>query len=298
MGSSSSRAAAAALVAAGGAAYLHRRRRALQAPLSAHAFKRFKLVERHELGPQVRLLVFEVPFGKRLELPTGKHVQIAFYENGEQVLRSYTPTEASVPGRFDLLMKVYPNGKMGGYLDRLKVGECALVRGPTGRVSYSPGKFSVGQRVVRCAHILMLAGGTGITPMAQIVKEVLRNAGRDKTSLTLIFASSTPADVLLYHELAGFAEKHPKQLKLVLTVSQPTAEWAAKARAGGSPHAYETGRISKEMLLKHSPQFVQQRPFPDWTVAGYCGPPAFEACAKALLESIGYSGLGVNLFRW
>ncbi|KAG8465516.1 hypothetical protein KFE25_002823 [Diacronema lutheri] len=282
------------------AALFYRRRRVAREPLHRTRFRPFKLVERHELSASVRLFVFQVPYGHSLNLPAGKHLQLTFNErDGAQVLRSYTPTETSVPGRFDLLFKVYPNGKMGAYLDAMRVGDRALVRGPTGRVSYSPGRFKVGEQVVACSHILMLAGGTGITPMAQIVKQVLRHAGSDRTRLTLIFASSSPGDVLLYHELAGFAEKHPAQFKLVFVVSRPTTEWAAKTAAtGASSIVHESGRLTRELVLRHAPVFIQQRPFPVWAVAGFCGPPGFEACAKGLLESLGFHQPGVNLFRW
>ena len=39
--------------------------------------------------------------------------------------------------------------------------------GPTGRIAYTAGTFSIGDRTIACKHVLMLAGGTGITPMAQ-----------------------------------------------------------------------------------------------------------------------------------
>ncbi|KAJ1639180.1 hypothetical protein T492DRAFT_938046 [Pavlovales sp. CCMP2436] len=287
-----------ALVAALGV-QLYRTYSRMREPMSGKEFKTFKLVERHALSPQVRLLVFEVPFGKSLNLPTGKHIQLTFYdEHGQQVLRSYTPTETSVPGRFDLLMKVYSGGKMGTHLDELRVGDRVRARGPTGRVSYSPGQFAVGDKVIRCAHILMIAGGTGITPMMQIVKAVLRNSGSDRTQVLLIYASSNPSEVLLLHELAGFAEKHPTQFKLVLTVSRPTSEWEAKANAHDTPVAYETGRVTNSMLVRYAPKFIRQRPFPEYAVAGYCGPPSFEGAAKEVLEKLGYRQPSVNLFRW
>ena len=39
--------------------------------------------------------------------------------------------------------------------------------GPTGRIAYTAGTFGVGDRAIACKHVLMLAGGTGVTPMAQ-----------------------------------------------------------------------------------------------------------------------------------
>lgn len=66
--------------------------------LDKQEFRRFKLLERHVLSPSVRLFVFEVP-GATLNLPTGKHVQLAFTRpDGHQVsriIRSHRHSECS-----------------------------------------------------------------------------------------------------------------------------------------------------------------------------------------------------------
>jgi cytochrome-b5 reductase len=59
-----------------------------------------------------------------------------------------------------LVLKIYPNGKMTNFVDGLKIGECINVRGPKGRFQYTKNMYK---------NIGMLAGGTGICPMLQIV---------------------------------------------------------------------------------------------------------------------------------
>jgi NAD(P)H-flavin reductase len=125
---------------------------------------------------------------------------------------------------------------------------------------------------------------------------VLRNA-RDATKLTLLFAASTPDDVLLMHEIVGLAMRHQAQFTLVLTVSTPTPAWHDSAQRAG-PVAHESGRLTAEMVARHAPRCLGQRPFPDWCVAGYCGPPSFEACAKQILATLGYGENGLRVYRW
>lgn len=56
-------------------------------------------------------------------------------------------------------------------------------------------------------HLGMLCGGTGIAPMLQVIKEVLRNP-EDKTEISLVFANETFEDILLKSTLDELAEKH------------------------------------------------------------------------------------------
>jgi cytochrome-b5 reductase len=47
--------------------------------------------------------------------------------DGEEVRRSYTPTLTGV-GFFDLVLKIYPQGKMTNFVDQLKIGDKIDVR--------------------------------------------------------------------------------------------------------------------------------------------------------------------------
>ena len=70
----------------------------------------------------------------------------------------------------------------------------------------------------------MLAGGTGITPMYQVLLEVLSNP-RDKTEVRLVYASRTEEDIILRHELDALAAVYPN-FKVVHVLSQPGESWA------------------------------------------------------------------------
>lgn len=53
-------------------------------------------------------------------------------------------------------------------------------------------------------RISMIAGGTGITPMYQVIKAVLKQAD-DETQLALLYANQSPDDILLFEELQEMA---------------------------------------------------------------------------------------------
>lgn len=128
-----------------------------------------------------------------MELPIGKHISVLGYDgNHEEVRRPYTPTTlADTLGHFDLVVKVYPDGKMSQIFDKLTIGKTLQFRGPMGRFKYQPNMKE---------FFGMVAGGTGITPMFQVMKAILENP-QDKTKICLIFGNITVDDILLKPEL-------------------------------------------------------------------------------------------------
>ncbi|KAF7556251.1 hypothetical protein G7046_g6344 [Stylonectria norvegica] len=74
-------------------------------------------------------------------------------------------------------------------------------------------------------HFGMIAGGTGITPMLQIIRAVL--AGRtngDKTEIDLIFANSTHQDILLKENLLDLAQ-FDTGFRVHFVLSKPPEGW-------------------------------------------------------------------------
>lgn len=69
----------------------------------------------------------------------------------------------------------------------------------------------------------MIAGGSGITPMYQLLQAILANP-RDRTQVRLVYASRTPHDIILKEELDKLASIYPN-FKVLYTVSQPGDDW-------------------------------------------------------------------------
>ncbi|KAL5547958.1 hypothetical protein UlMin_003189 [Ulmus minor] len=162
------------------------------------------------------------------------------------VIRPYTPiSDPDSKGYFDLLIKVYPEGKMSQHFASLKPGDVVEVKGPIEKLRYKPNMKK---------HIGMIAGGTGITPMLQVIEAVLKNPD-DITQVSLLYCNVSPDDILLKQKLDILATSHPN-LKVYYTVDNPTKNWK-----GGK------GYISKDMALKGLPG-----PGED-TLVLVCGPP-------------------------
>lgn len=82
-------------------------------------------------------------------------------------MRPYTPVSRNTQkGYFDLIVKVYDSGVMSKHLGSLSPGDSLEVKGPIPKIEYRPNMKK---------RIGMIAGGSGITPMYQVILEVLSN---------------------------------------------------------------------------------------------------------------------------
>jgi cytochrome-b5 reductase len=92
-------------------------------------------------------------------------------------------------------------------LDGLAVGDSLEMKGPISKFAYTPNQWKA---------VGMIAGGTGITPMFQLIQEILSNP-RDRTEIRLVYANRTPGDILLRAQLEALAAVNP-QFKVLYTV--------------------------------------------------------------------------------
>lgn len=157
-----------------------------------------------------------------LGLPIGQHISIGAtlgQPDGttKEIVRSYTPISGDhQPGFFDVLIKSYPQGNISRHMASLQIGQTIKVRGPKGAFVYTP-------NMVR--HFGMVAGGTGITPMLQVVKAIIRGrAAGDRTEVDLIFANVTEQDILLREDLDQLA-REDKGFRVHYVLDKPPAGW-------------------------------------------------------------------------
>jgi len=109
----------------------------------------------------------------------------------DEVERKYTPTSLDTHlGVLELVVKVYEplaasvnnphfadGGKMSQYLGAMKLGEELELSGPWGLHEYAGrGAWRTGKKRHTARHLGMLAGGTGITPMLQVIETILADS--------------------------------------------------------------------------------------------------------------------------
>ncbi|KAF9229494.1 NADH-cytochrome b5 reductase [Gyrodon lividus] len=231
--------------------------------LNPKEFQEFALQEKIFVSPNTATYRFALPRPDDvLGLPIGQHISLSAEINGKEIMRSYTPTSSDDDlGHFDLLIKSYEKGNISRYVSLLKIGDKVKVRGPKGFFKYTP---------TLSRRIGMIAGGTGITPMLQIIRAALKNPA-DRTKLSLIYANVNLEDILLKEELDSLAAKHPHRFTLYYVLNNPPEGWT-----GG------VGFVSKEQIEGYLP------PSSDDIKVLMCGPPPMMTAMKKHLAELNY----------
>ncbi|KAI1358838.1 hypothetical protein F5Y08DRAFT_103641 [Xylaria arbuscula] len=232
--------------------------------LEPQTYQYLPLIEKKEIASNVYLLSFELPGVKTvLGLPVGQHVTIKADVNGKSVSRSYTPVSNNTDlGCLKLVIRCYPDGQLTGqYLQKLELGDEVAFRGPKGAMRYKRGLAK---------RISMVAGGTGITPMYQLIRAICEG-DEDTTEVSLISANRSPEDILLLKELNSFARRYPKNFKVWYMVDKAPAGWK-----------YGEGYVNADVMKKHL-----YAPNAD-TKLFLCGPPGMINACKNTAASLGF----------
>lgn len=168
-------------------------------------------------------------------------------EKGNNVIRPYTPiSDINQKGTIEFAIKKYDGGKALTHIHDLKVGDTLLFKGPIVKWKWEPNQYKL---------IALIGGGTGITPLYQLLHHITQNP-EDKTKVLLYYGNLTKDDILIKKELDTIADKHKDQVEIVYFLDKAPEGWTG-----------EQGYISKEFLQKKLPG-----PSADNKIF-ICGPP-------------------------
>lgn len=237
-------------------------------------YKSFPLVAKTALTKDTAIYRFGLPKEDDvLGLPIGQHISVKTtvpdkesQEGFKNVVRAYTPIslDEDCPGYFDLLIKSYELGTVSRMFGKLSIGDKIDITGPQGFYDY--------RRNCRDA-IGMVAGGTGITPMYQVMKAIFDDV-KDKTQVHLIYGSRCEEELFLKKEIDLMVSKRPNQFYVYYLVEQTDRDdWE-----GG------IGYVTREIMETHLPS-----PGPkDKVQLLICGPPKMVSFTKRTAMSMGF----------
>jgi cytochrome-b5 reductase len=221
-------------------------------PFSTSDFTSFPLVNVYDESHDTKVLRFALPAADMpLNLPVASCISLRYVgKDGKDVVRPYTPiSKVDQQGYFEIMVKKYKDSKMGTHLHGLKLGQSIDVKGPWVKMPLKANQYK---------QIGMIAGGTGIAPMFQVAREILRTP-KNGTEISLVYANRRKEDVLLGNELNELTELYPL-FSPYFVLSKPPSDWM-----GG------VGHINKQMIqsLMPAPNRASD------SIILVCGPPKF-----------------------
>lgn len=224
---------------------------------------------------------------QKLGLPIGQHFMIRVSDptTRENIIRSYTPvSDTDQQGTVDLLVKVYfptstvPGGKMTMALEQLSLGSDIECKGPTGRFEYlGGGNLLISGKKRHIRSFKMICGGTGITPVFQVLRAVMQDPA-DPTACVVLDGNRHEEDILCRSALDAYAMEHKHKCRVIHTLSNPHNEWTGLK-----------GRISENLLREYaSPD--------DESMVLICGPGPMEKSARETLLAMGWAESSLHIF--
>lgn len=194
----------------------------------------------------------------------GQYLAVHLNFAGEEVVRSYSMSSApEVDSHLTITIKKVPGGRASGFLvDQVKAGDSLLCGKPKGHFFHEP--------LAPC-HYVLLAAGSGVTPLWSILKHVLST--NSQSVITLIYTSREQDQIIFRSELEAWAHRFPERLRVVHILTRPQPGWSGWS-----------GRLTAKSLAT----LLQQSNTSDFPRQYYiCGPTEFMNMAKSSLTELG-----------
>lgn len=156
-----------------------------------------------------------------------------------------------------------PGGSVSGWLVReVRAGDVIEVQAPAG--SFTPDLATAGDHV-------LIAAGSGITPMLSIAASVL--AAHDESTVTLFYGNRRTDSVMFADEVADLKDAYPARMRLVHVLSRESQEVEMF-----------NGRLDADKLRTLLPITVEVARVDHWWL---CGPFAMVTGAIEVLTDLG-----------
>jgi ferredoxin-NADP reductase len=223
---------------------------------------------------RARTLVLEVPDwpGHR----AGQHVDVRLVaEDGYQAQRSYSIASPPEDPVVALTVERIADGEVSPYLtETLSVGDGLELRGPIG------GYFA--WDVAQGGPLLLVAGGSGVVPLAAMLRHHARAEPRPRPPIAvrLLYSARSLEDVIFRDELERLGATPEVDVVLTLTRQAPVG-WAGYRR-----------RVDQAMLEAVGwPPAMLARAF-------VCGPTALVESVATTLVALGYDAARIRTERF
>lgn len=203
--------------------------------------------------------------GQSIDFKAGMFFTVIVTIEGQEYRRAYSVSSAAQENRtVSITVKRMANGKVSNWLnDHLTQGSTLRVLGPSGSFVVTPSPTPTRQ-------LLLVGGGSGITPLMSIVRTVL--AQEPAAHIHLLYGNRSKKDVIFYTALNALQKQHPQRLRVTHILEKPPKVWAGN-----------TGRLDRAMFAGLLDGVLATTALGDLEVFT-CGPaPVMDAVSEEVL---------------
>ncbi|MFN7119527.1 MAG: sterol desaturase family protein [Saprospiraceae bacterium] len=212
---------------------------------------------------------FTIEFGEVpsafVDFLAGQHVTIKVNIKGEILYRTFSISSIpNVNNIMTLTIKKIRGGIVTNYLaEHLKIGDTLEVAAPNG-------KFYIQPEPANKKQYIMIAAGSGITPIYSMIGTLLHF--EPKSKITLLYANHNDERIIFKEKLTQWESKHPKQLKIKHFLSQTDSYQTAI-------NGYITSKYLETIVNRHDKNQLEFY---------LCGP---EVMTNQLIDDLMYLGI-------
>lgn len=188
------------------------------------------------LTPSAVGVGFEIPENLKslFSYSSGQYLTLGATINDEVVRRSYSLSSTPKENELIVGIKKIEGGRFSSFAnDILKVGDVIDVAPPEGRFIFSP--------TDKKQHLLLIAAGSGITPVFSILKSALEDSS--ETSVTLIYGNKTPDESIFKSELEKLENTFKNRFNVIWVYSQSNEEKSLFGRIDESTIHFTLNKI-------------------------------------------------------
>lgn len=214
-------------------------------------------------------LVLEDPTGAPIVFSPGQFFTLHVPVGGEVVKRAYSASSSALDrAQVSVTVKRVADGRLSRHIvGQANPGDMIEVLGPSGSFTPAPSKEP--------RLLVLIGGGSGITPLASITRTLL--ASEPDTRIALVYGNRSLEDVIFRDALDALEAEHASALpRLTIrhVLQDPPAAWA------GGAGLLDGAALARELDALNEPGLRTAEYF-------LCGPAPMMAAARASLEARG-----------
>jgi len=174
------------------------------------------VLEFHDIAPEVRHFVFQVPEVEQLHFKPGQFVSFSESLSGKKITRPYSIVSLPGGNRFELCLNLVHEGVFTPHLFSLQPGDSIEMSAPLG--------FFVVRDPTREA--VFIGTGTGIAPFRAMAPDYLSHP--HASQLTLLFGVRQEQNIYYRDDFEALARKH-SNFRFWPALSRAASSWTGRS---------------------------------------------------------------------